>query len=1275
MRSVTIFIFTLIISLAWATAAAAQTCPSSGTQWASAVDGNWADADNWTNGVPDADTEACILLPGTYTVTQNTTATAKQLLLGRADENGTQTLVRSGSGTLTLSEASTVFSGGVLEWRNGTVAGTLTNEGLARLTTSGLKFLNQGSEFINEGTIEHDQGTFRLGSGALVINAAGATYDVQADVSLDDQNVDPVSRFENNGLFVKTGGGSTSIISRNRLNFDNNGTLRAEVGEIQYSGSSNNTHTNGVFTADTGALVNFQSGTHTFAGSITGAPDGIVRATLGSVTLVGTPDASFDFGGTGFEWLAGTLTGELTNKGLLRLTSTSPRVDGSSTVLTNEGDVQLEGASALGIQNGALVVNAADGIFDLQGDGDLNQSGSDNRFENRGLFTKSDGTGNSIIAQSNLTFDNEAGGIVRVESGEIRLFGPFHHNEGALIEGVGSFNRASSTAAFTHAGNTGPGLSPGVLTWLGSPAYAPDPTANFIVDIAGSGGAGATDGHDVLNVSSSAALDGQIQVNLLDGFVPTQDEEFVVLTASSVTGTFANPNTNDRLYAGNGVAFTVLYGPDTVTLKADLLEADIAVTKTVDAAVVDVGSTVTFSVTATNLAGSDDLSEFGLDENVEILDVLPAGLTLIAATPSAGNFDDATGVWLLPNLTEGASQTLSLEVMVDEAGSFTNTASVQSSDLPDPNDDNNSDSAAVEGQAADLALEKTVSASSVLVDEAFSFTVTLTNNGPNDASDIEIADAISDGLDCTVSPADGSYDDGVWTLASLDAEASSTLTFDCTAETPGTYTNVATRQASSPIDLDDSNDQAEASIDVTAPATADLALEKTVSPSSVVTGQSFEFLVTLTNNGPEDATDIVVLDEIPGGLECDVDAASGSYNETTGEWSVAELADDASTTLTFTCTSDAEGTFTNTASRQSSSPDDPNPANDEAQATVTVGTLPTADLALEKTVSPSTVVLGESFAFELLLTNLGPEDATDIVVVDEIPDGLDCTADAASGTYDEGSGEWSVEALANGTSATLTFDCTAAAEGSFTNVASIQESNPLDPDPDNNEAQATVTVSAPECPVPEFTQDASTVPQGFVTLTFTSAEGLVEVNFTDSEDNDALVNFEASTEANFTSSDGIRWSFDGADDDAPTAVDFVLTAVPPDGLEPGEQFTASYFAQATNTCGSTLDVDPVFTLSTQAPRALAILGNYPNPFADATTIRFDLPEAGVVQVQIFDLMGREVATLVDAPLGAGTHEVTWNGALSNGQAIASGLYLVRLQAGGQSTTQRMTRVR
>ncbi|NBC02004.1 MAG: DUF11 domain-containing protein [Bacteroidetes bacterium] len=1015
--------------LVWATAAAAQTCPAGGTEWASAVDGFWTDSANWTNGLPDATTEACILLAGTYTVTLNTTVTAKQLLLGRTDEDGTQTLVYSG-GTLTLNEPSTVFAGGVVDWSAGTLAGSLTNEGLLRLTTGTNKFLEEASTLTNDGTIEHEQGTLFFRPDVEVVN--NGTFDLKADVNFGISDTGN-RRFENNGLFKKTGGTGISRVSRVSgaafLDFDNNGTVEAEVGKIQFLGG-NNTHDTGLFEAAAGAEVNFVSGTHTIVGTITGSPAGTVQISGATIQDDGA-GATINFGGTGLDWSAGTLAGSLTNAGLLRLTTGTNKFLEEASVLTNNGTIEHE-QGTLFFRPDVEVVNNA--TFDSQGDADLQvQSNGNRRFENNGLFKKSAGAGVSRVSRASgtsvLNFDNNADGIVSAEAGTIRADGPFAHAEDALIQGGATVEFASGT--LTHAGDTGPGLSPGVLNWTGT--FDPQSTATFIVDIAGSGGAGATNGHDQLEVTSSAALNGQIQVNL-DGFVPTQGQQFEVLTASSVSGAFTNPNTDDQIYAGSGVAFTVIYEANRVLLVADLLEADIALAKTVDPAVVDVGETATFTVTASKGSDADDLSAFGLDEDIVIKDILPSGLSLVSATASAGSFDPDTDEWMLPELLSDANETLTLEVTVDAAGVFENTAELQAAELPDPDGANDSASATVEGQAADLALEKTVSDASVLVDDTFSFTVTLTNNGPNAANDIEIADAIPEGLDCTVTAADGSYDAtaGLWTLGSLAVDGSTTLVFDCTADEAGEYTN----------------------------------------------------------------------------------------------------------------------------------------------------------------------------------------------------------------------------------------------------VASIQGSNPADPNSDNDEAQATVTISAPACAVPAFAQDASTVPDGFVTLTFTSAEGLVEVNFVDPGGNAALVNFEASTEADFTpTEDGISWSFAGTAGSEPTAVDFILTAVPPDGLEPGEQFTASYFAQAKNVCGSVLEVDPVLTLSTQAPRALAILGNYPNPFGEATTIRFDLPEAGPVQVQVFDLMGREVATLVDAPLSAGTHEVTWNGALSNGHAIASGLYLVRLQAGGHTATQRMTRVR
>lgn len=89
------------------------------------------------------------------------------------------------------------------------------------------------------------------------------------------------------------------------------------------------------------------------------------------------------------------------------------------------------------------------------------------------------------------------------------------------------------------------------------------------------------------------------------------------------------------------------------------------------------------------------------------------------------------------------------------------------------------------------------------------------------------------------------------------------------------------------------------------------------------------------------------------------------------------------------------------------------------------------------------------------------------------------------------------------------------------------------------------------------------------------------------------------------------------------------------------------------------------------PASLVLGENYPNPFNPKTTIRFDLPQTGRVELAVFDLAGRKVATLVNEPLTAGHHAVTWLGQDDAGRRVASGTYVYRLQAGAEVLTRKM----
>ena len=82
----------------------------------------------------------------------------------------------------------------------------------------------------------------------------------------------------------------------------------------------------------------------------------------------------------------------------------------------------------------------------------------------------------------------------------------------------------------------------------------------------------------------------------------------------------------------------------------------------------------------------------------------------------------------------------------------------------------------------------------------------------------------------------------------------------------------------------------------------------------------------------------------------------------------------------------------------------------------------------------------------------------------------------------------------------------------------------------------------------------------------------------------------------------------------------------------------------------------------QIPNSFELGQNYPNPFNPETVIPFSVPEPGDLRISIFNVLGQEVAVLVDAPFGAGYHRVVWDGKNHSGRDVASGLYLVRMES-------------
>lgn len=100
---------------------------------------------------------------------------------------------------------------------------------------------------------------------------------------------------------------------------------------------------------------------------------------------------------------------------------------------------------------------------------------------------------------------------------------------------------------------------------------------------------------------------------------------------------------------------------------------------------------------------------------------------------------------------------------------------------------------------------------------------------------------------------------------------------------------------------------------------------------------------------------------------------------------------------------------------------------------------------------------------------------------------------------------------------------------------------------------------------------------------------------------------------------------------------------------------------------------------TLLPRTYSLSQNYPNPFNPVTTIRVEIPgsegEEVPVRLEVFDLRGRRIRTLIDGSLAPGAHVFSWDGRNDRGEHAASGVYLYRVNAGEYTATRKMVMVK
>ncbi|MBZ0268455.1 DUF11 domain-containing protein, partial [bacterium] len=366
---------------------------------------------------------------------------------------------------------------------------------------------------------------------------------------------------------------------------------------------------------------------------------------------------------------------------------------------------------------------------------------------------------------------------------------------------------------------------------------------------------------------------------------------------------------------------------------------------------------------------------------------------------------------------------------------------------------------------ADIAVHKAANAVTRNIGTPATYTIVVTNRGPDAATNVAITDQLPLGLTFgTAFATTGTYSEGtgVWAIGAMAVGQADTLIIDSVVDPSAagsTIINTAAVTASDQVDGNPGND--ESTVEIVVPS-VDLVLSKTVDNPLPNEGATVSYLLLLTNGGPDAATGVQVLDLLPTGVTfVSATPSQGTYNPGTGVWDLGTVATAATLSITATVDAGTAGqTITNNAAVSAVDQGDINPGNNSGLANFTVQS---ADLELSKSVSDTSPVAGQFVTYEVVLRNNGPFTAIGITISDPLPAGVAFdSATASQGSYDEVTGTWNVGNMVNATVDTLTIVAsvdTGTGGMTIVNTASVAGVTQADPVTANNAASAALTVA------------------------------------------------------------------------------------------------------------------------------------------------------------------------------------------------------------------------
>jgi uncharacterized repeat protein (TIGR01451 family)/fimbrial isopeptide formation D2 family protein len=525
---------------------------------------------------------------------------------------------------------------------------------------------------------------------------------------------------------------------------------------------------------------------------------------------------------------------------------------------------------------------------------------------------------------------------------------------------------------------------------------------------------------------------GEVDTLLFTGTVPSSTVNVTVLNNTANVTSPTDPNVT------NASAVT-----NVNTL------ANLTITKTA-AATVTAGNSLVYTVVVTN-NGPSDAQDVVVDDIVPVL----SGVTWTLNGVAEGLW---TGSTILGVLTPGEVDTLLFTGTVPSS-TVNGTVLNNTANVTSPTDPNVTNASAVTNvnTLANLIITKTAAAT-VTAGNSLVYTVVVTNDGPSNAQNVIVNDIIPvlTGVTWTLNGTPMGGWTGSYNLDVMAPNDIKTLVFSgiVPSNTPnGTVLN-NTANVTSPTDPNVTNASALTNVN----ALANLTIIKTGN-ASVLPGGIINYKIFIKNNGPSDALDVHLFDDI-NPLVTGAQYSLSGNTSTWSPWPPASGYLDLDTLIA----NQNETIFIMGTVLQSANQDIINTAtvtslNSQDMNSTVVTHLKTADIGIMKYASTTTPNYLDNVTFTIKAHNYGPDQATGVQVTDLLPTGLKyILSTVTQGTYNSTSGVWIIGNINNGTTMLLTILAQIEKTGNITNTANKTGENEYDPNPNNNQDSKTLNV-------------------------------------------------------------------------------------------------------------------------------------------------------------------------------------------------------------------------